>query len=521
MGGSKPGSGAAPFTGGPWWGHPVLIFALILASGAPLWWPAIAPLTDLPGHMGRYLIQLDGGQTAALSRWYSFDWQWIGNLGVDLLVQLLGPVLGVEAATKLITIAIAMLGTAGFLAVARQIHGRIPPTAFFALPLIWSLPFLWGFVNFALSMALACFAYVLWLRLADAGRLGLRAALFVPLSLLLWTVHIYGWAVLCVLAGTAELDRQIRARDKLSAALTASCVSLLCLLPPLGPMVLRFGEGGAGGQPFGHTWFRFDLKTRWLLSVFKDRWEVFDIASVGVIVLVLILALAHWAVRRTRSPGTPLALGAGVLALLFLILPHALLGSAYADMRLAPYVLAFALLAIDGGYRQAGLVAAAGLTFFAARTTGSILSAKAYDDSYRAELAALDHLPRGARLISFVGRPCAEGWSVHRLDHLPSIALVRKGAFANDQWQASGAQLLKVTYQAAGQFRSDPSQFVVAPRCERHERVAITRALTTFPRDAFDYVWIIRQPAGPADMRGLVPVWKQGTSGLYRIVRTG
>ena len=36
-------------------------------------------------------------------------------------------------------------------------------------------------------MALAFFAYVLWLRLADAGRLGLRAALFVPLSLLLWT----------------------------------------------------------------------------------------------------------------------------------------------------------------------------------------------------------------------------------------------------------------------------------------------------------------------------------------------
>ncbi|MEY3658053.1 MAG: hypothetical protein RL425_814, partial [Pseudomonadota bacterium] len=71
MAGSKPGSGAAPLTGRPWWGHPVLILALILASGAPLWWPAIAPLTDLPGHMGRYFIQLNGGQTAALARWYS------------------------------------------------------------------------------------------------------------------------------------------------------------------------------------------------------------------------------------------------------------------------------------------------------------------------------------------------------------------------------------------------------------------------------------------------------------------
>ena len=39
---------------------------------------------------------------------------------------------------------------AGFLWVAREVHGRVPPTAFFALPFIYGYPFLFGFVNFTL-----------------------------------------------------------------------------------------------------------------------------------------------------------------------------------------------------------------------------------------------------------------------------------------------------------------------------------------------------------------------------------
>ncbi|MFO3796683.1 MAG: S1C family serine protease, partial [Anaerolineales bacterium] len=36
--------------------------------------------------------------------------------------------------------------------IAREVHGRIPPTALFALPLAYSYPFQFGFVNFALSI---------------------------------------------------------------------------------------------------------------------------------------------------------------------------------------------------------------------------------------------------------------------------------------------------------------------------------------------------------------------------------
>ena len=43
-------------------------------------------------------------------------------------------------------------------------------------------------------------------------------------------------------------------------------------------------------------------------------------------------------------------------------------------------------------------------------------------------------------------------------------------------------------------------------------------ALATFPRDAFDYVWLIQPPAyDPALTRGLTPVWRDGSSVLLRV----
>lgn len=510
----------APDLTGGWWTKPALLIAVIVLAGAPLWWPAIPPLTDLLGHMGRYAVQLDGGHSADLARWYHFEWRWLGNLGVDLLVHLLGPVLGVEAATKLVVIAIPMLTAAGFLAVAREVHGRVPPTAFFALPLAYGYPFLWGFANFALAMALAFLAFALWLRLARAKQYGLRFLLFLPLSLLLWTAHIYGWAAFCVLAASAELARWEVFSRKVFRVIGMAVVRCLCLLPPIVLMLLQYRESGAGGEPWARVWFNFDLKWRWAQSVLRDRWEIFDKASLILILVVVLVALLRWAWVRRRPSGGPLILAALIFSALFVLLPHALLGSAYADMRLTPYAVATAVLAIGPAPRFGGILAVAALSFFGVRLSGTALSTYVYDKSYTAELDALNHVPRGARLISFVGRPCAPGWSVHRLDHLPSMALIRRHAFANDQWQASGAQLISVRYQQAGPFNSDPNQYVVKPRCARFERRAFPEAIASFPRDAFDYVWIIQQPDAVADMAGLEPIWQRGRSTLYRVVRT-
>jgi len=172
-----------------WWQTRTFVVAMVIASIVPLLWPTIPPLVDLPGHMGRYRVQLDGGAHYWLADWYDFDWSLIGNLGVDLLIIPLAPIFGLELAVKLIVMLIPALTVSGLLWISREVHGRIPATALFALPLAYSYPFQFGFVNFALSMGIALNLFALWLRLARLGRLGLRAILFVPLSCALWVCH--------------------------------------------------------------------------------------------------------------------------------------------------------------------------------------------------------------------------------------------------------------------------------------------------------------------------------------------
>src|SRR3546814_17801288 len=141
--------------------------------------------------MARYRVQLDYGDPAWLRDWYAFHWQLIGNLGVDLLVEPLGRLFGIELAVKLIVMTIPALTVSGLLWIAREVHGRVPAPALFALPLPYSYPYHFGFAHFALSTALPLNAYAFWLRLVRQNRFGLRAPIFLPPSCLLWGSHNY------------------------------------------------------------------------------------------------------------------------------------------------------------------------------------------------------------------------------------------------------------------------------------------------------------------------------------------
>jgi hypothetical protein len=501
----------------PWWEHRWAVAALALLSALPLIWPDVPPLVDLPGHMGRYKVQLDLAGSPGLQRFYSFEWALIGNLGVDLLVVPLAKVLGLELAVKAIVVAIPVLTVAGFLWVAREVHGRLPPTALFAVPLAYNFPFVFGFANFALSMAFAFLAFALWLRLARLGRLRLRAALFVPISLLIWVTHTYGWGTLGVMAFSAELVRQHdRGLGFVEAGLRAALHCLALALPLA--LMLAWRNGAVAGQT--GDWFNWRAKSAWLVMALRDRWRWFDIASLGAILAVIFGARLAGRAGYSRN----LAASALFLLLVYLLLPRIVFGSAYADMRLVPYLLAVAVLALrpldSASGRWLRGVAAAAMAFVLVRTAAATYSFWLYDRSYDRELAALDRLPRGARLVSFVGVECRSPWAMSRLEHLPAMALVRKEAFSNDQWSMAGAQLLTADYPAGVGFRRDPSQIVGPTQCPGEMWRSQEEAIAGFPRAAFDYLWLIQpHPYDPALTADLAPVWRSGTSVLYRVVR--
>jgi len=499
----------------PWWETRPFVALLTPTPAVPLIYPPIPPLVDLLGHMGRYRVELDVATSPWLKEYYGFHWAAIGNLGVDILVIPLSKIFGLELAVKLIVLAIPPLTVAGFLWVAREVHGRIPPTALFALPFAYSHPFMYGFVNFALSIALAFLAFGLWLRLARLHRLRLRAILFVPISLVVFFTHTFGWGVLGLLCFSGEAIRQHDSgrgwfRSGLNAALHASVMALPLLF------LLAWRSRIHGGYT-GH-WFDLHLKWLFFLASLRDQWKWFDTAAITIVVIVMIASL--W--RRQLTFSRNLVFSALVLFAGFLLLPYIMFSSAYADMRMIPYAIAVLLLAIrfraDTQRPLADVIAVLGLVFFLVRIAGTTISLGTAARDQAAKLEALNHVPMGARVLSLVYTGCGNEWSLPRNTHLGAMTIVRRHGFSNDQWVTAGLNLLDLRYHEARPFASDPSQIVRIPRCAARLYWTLPAALRAIPPGKFDYLWLIDTPVpDPRLVQGLQPVWRGGGSILYHM----
>ena len=498
----------------PWWERPWFLALVVLATMVPLLYPPVPPLVDLLGHMGRYRVELDLDHSPWLQRYYDYHWAAIGNLGVDLLVIPLGKLFGLELAVKLIVLAIPPLTAAGFLWVAREVHGRIPPTVFFALPFIYGYPFLFGFVNFTLSVALAFLAFGLWLRLGRLERTGLRSWLFAPISLVVFFCHTYGWGLLGLMCFSADAVRlHDRGRSWWRAGLEAALHTSVMALPILVMLIWRSETHGGETS----SWFEWKIKWRWIYSALRDRWKWFDIGSLAAAALAFLYAIFSRKLTLSRN----LAFSAIVLAVCFAILPRIIFGSAYADMRLVPYLMAVALLAIRfrgaPDRRTAQVLAVLGLVFFATRTTANTISLGIAANDQSAKLQAVDLMPRGARVISMVGMPCQEYWPMLRNGHLGAMVIVRREGFSNDQWLLEGVNLLDLKYRAAGYYAADPSQLVRPNRCRDPLHRMIDVSLAALPRADFDYVWLIDVPPyDPSTVADMKPVWRGPGSILYK-----
>ena len=498
----------------PWWERRWFLAAVVLATIVPLIYPQIPPLVDLPGHIGRYRVELDLDHSPWLRGYFGFHWAVMGNLGLDLLIVPLAPIIGLEPAVKLIIVVIPPLTAIGFLWVAREVHGRVPPTALFALPFIYGFPFLFGFANYALSAALAFLAFGLWLRLGRLERTGLRSGLFVPISLIVYVAHGYGWGLLCLMCFSAETVRlHDRGRSGLRAAVEAA---LNCAVLAL-PLFVTFAWSGER-HDIANGWFDWGAKWIGAYSSLRDRWGPFDASSVELAGIIFLFAVISPKLTLSHILGfTALLLGTA-----FLLLPRYVLDSAYADVRLLPYLFALALLSIrlrePADARLGQLLAVLGLAFFAARILGTTISLTIAANDQQARLRAIDLVPRGARVAAFYGLPTAEPWALPRDSHLGGLVIARREGFSNDQWITANLNMLELRYRDADGFALNPSQ-IVRPNGE-HDAIyrTIDEALKLVPKDGFDYIWLIDVP--PFDKRlleGLQPVWNGPGTTLYRI----
>jgi hypothetical protein len=496
----------------------VLIIAI---CAVPLISPTIPPLTDLPGHMGAYQVELSLASSSILQRFYSFKWGLVGNLGVEILILPMAALAGLELAIKLIVIGIVIITSAGMLLVSREAHGRIQTTALFALPLAYCYPFLFGFVNFCLTMGLSLIALAIWMRLGSTGCIRWRASLFAIIAPALWLSHAEGWFLFCLMCGGTELARIVALRGLSLKTLAQTGLACLPLATAL-PLVLLQQNGTATEFL---NWMDVSSLAKWSIGLFRDRWAYIDMLCAAVAVALVLLAVTRRFGLRVEAV---LFYPAAFLLIASMLLPDRLNGAGYVSSRIIPYVAILAILSVRYSSEKSlrrTLFVVASVLFFVLRMTAVTASTYLYSRSYNDQLGAVEHIPLGSTVATFWPQPCASGlsvWKTDRLGHLSGIALSRRLSFVNSEWATPGLQLLRAKLPDVSPFDRDPSEIVTISDCPSAGYRSIEKALDDLPWQQFDYLWLVGVPRQNWPRRPwLQPVWTIEDGFLAKIDRKG
>jgi hypothetical protein len=480
---------------------PFICVALVLLAAIPVAVVAVPVMTDLPNHIARHHLFAVHGTGGPLDQFFELQWRWIGNLGVDLPVMLLGPYLGAEAATRLVVALIAPLTVAGILALSRAAHGRVTASAAIALPFALAQPFLWGFVNYCLGVALALLVAAAWLRRPPRSVAALTG--FALASLAVFTAHMVGWAVMMLPVAGAELASVKSVRDAIRRCLRAAP-----LLVPVIPMLLWRGSGD--GQ-FSYRQDVLEMKVMNFVTMLKGLSLPFDLAFTAVLLLVAMAALLVAAGRRIEPR---LAAGAGFLLLASLTLPAVAFGAWGADLRITPVAVMVAIMAIGPATSPARerTLFAIGAALFALRTGWTTVTWVEAQPVLAERLSLLDDVPRGSRMgFAAVADSCRAPWVLTPDRHIASYAVARRDAFTNTLFTVPGSDIMQIRDPADRVRWFDRSQDVAA-LCPQGvpDKEALAARLDEMAAAGFDWIWIagiapdrIARPDGYAVVRAL------------------
>lgn len=483
---------------------------MALVSLLPFAAASIPSMGDWPGHVGRYHVMLHAGDPGPLVRYYVFHWLLLGNLGGDLAVRAIGGWLGAERAAWLVTASIPPLTILGIAAVSRALHGRVQAPAAIAACFVLGNPFLFGFVNYCLAVALALLVFAGWIALAERP-VWRRLIVLTPAVLAVWIAHAMGWAVLALLV--AGFEGVGLWRDRRPEALGRSAAMALAFVPPI-VLTLAWSQGGAGGLSGYRTGIVVRKLMAWVVML-RGGDPLVDIGTTLVLVGVSVWLVWRGAVRIDWRLGA----GAVLTAAMVVVVPTTIFGSWGADERLAPVaaIAAAASLRWVWPERTGRALTIAVAMLFAGRTGVVAAQWHRLDTRYAASLHALDHVPRGARIEALVlANPCHAGWRQTAWPHLAALAIPRRDALVNVEWPVAGAPMLRVVYPWPDGLRYDPSQMVDAFDCAgRFTPAALRARLASLPAGRLDYVWLLGTHGQADPWPGHLPVHASADDLLY------
>lgn len=489
----------------------------LLALCAPFLLVEIPPLVDMPGHMGAQAIE-QAPPDSPLSWYFSWNWLFTLNMGGEVLMKLLGNAFGVIAAGWWSTVlATALLGF-GTLAVIRVLNPKGGHGAPWALVFVFSFPLLTGFLNYILATGLALTAFagaVLY-----EGRPRHRAAILIAAQPVALLCHAIGGILLPMLVFVWEAGRLIEERvwkpREIVRRLFIACWPLATSLVVIVLWKIMSSDQGAKG---GLRW-RWMQKLWSFVLTLRDQAALLDIGTTIVCAAIVLLGTflgARWTLRRLLLPLS--------VFVLFAVIPSDIQGSALIDIRLLPVAFMLALGLQDWSKappRTARIVLLTGIGVLAVRLAAIGVGFVGYREDYARQLAALNHVEHGSRVLVFVQHSCMEeGWRNTRRDHIASLVSIYREAWTNDNWAVPGLHMLRTNFRPARYFAADPSTFVWSRGCGGGKLRSIDTALKRAPVGKVDYVWLIDTGMPKRVDTRMSLVWQDGKSLLFAVNHLG
>ena len=397
----------------------VVLFAL---ASLPVLLNDNLPLYDYPNHLARMYLLGALPTSPLLQQYYATDWQPLPNLAMDLIVPLLGKVLPLAIAGKLFILLTLFLLAAGPALVHRVLFGSWSNVPLLAFLLLYGRILLWGFLNLLFGLGLALVLFAAWIALRSRSPM-LRFLMATCFAMVLYLAHlealgIYGVLVIAYESGIAWQRRETAYKRLVSLALAS-----LPLLVPLA--IFLFDTPTPTNRAIGFT--PLGRKFELIFTIFDAEDRVLDFACfLGV---VGVMAVVLW--RRWLSLAPAMKLPLVALGITYLTMPSNIFGAFGADHRL-PLAMALALVASLRWTAASETIQARFMTgaaaLFALRLGAILVSWHHSDRLYASLLPALDALPEGARL-AVAAPPEGVHATVTPLDHVPTLAIIRRNAF--------------------------------------------------------------------------------------------
>jgi hypothetical protein len=430
----------------------IILLAAALMLAAPLWCVWAPAMPDYPAHLASFaLIEQGTGNT-----FYHLHWAFVPNLASEVLAPFIARLTGVVVATKLFITAAIFLWVVGPGAVHRALYGRTGIAPLFGSFFAYNANFTWGFFNYYFSTGLGFAVFAAWVA-TQARNNATRLPAFTLAVTLLYFCHIFAAASLLLMIAGFEVAQNFRLENRDPMALARRALHVAVIYVPAGLAFLFLKPHGEGDEAV-----IFDLADTML-----DRFESLiqhsfdDAAYILPIALFTGLALALYLRKARLHPAMWGTLGLLLVGAVFA--PEWAFGGWAVHLRLPAVFGAMLFASAELPMKPATRAALVGAVLVMIGWSAFTLTQNwlGYDRQFREFQAALEEVPRGARMLTVLDgdaigdRPDQPYW------HMAEFAVPERGVFTPLMFTTKGQHVVQLNppyekYAAASAQQGSP-----------------------------------------------------------------